>query len=425
MNEFQAKINLFTEKLQNQTQVPLWAIADEFLIRAIPLKRPPKWGPRKKVLHQVMKIMSMFKLEAFALFFVGLREILLVCRRISIYKLKKNIEVAEVNYQRVFAGFGASSADCLYQDYKKESQAPCLRINWDTQEGIAVLGKIKKKTAILKLLSNIYGFRKKFKQAIPEISNNYDLFLTIFASNIGTYTIYQLIWKLAEQKGIKEIAFLAPSRAAFAATERQALSTRFLQHGLLGQGILFPKFTSIQAITVYEANYLSQIFSDTIVHRSKIENNLRSPKTRTVLLLSPNLLLNAKEFTRWARQFNLNIVIRPTIRVTDEELLEIETQFENSTLDNYLLSLEQSLKTWKPMFIVAWNSTGLATGLEFGCLPISLCAEKEGSAVWAMIYPMREAVLFWPQQRILLEKTINSTNVYLDEVERLQSVALV
>ena len=90
-------------------------------------------------------------------------------------------------------------------------------------------------------------------------------------------------------------------------------------------------------------------------------------------------------------------------------------------IDDRGISLEDSFAKWRPKLVASWTSTGLATTLDFGAIPICFCHHQEKHYRWPMIYPMRNRVLFWPVDKILIENTVQVEEVYYTQLNNLRN----
>src|SRR3990167_10767708 len=232
------KVINFIFELHAQNELPQWSIANEKILYTIALDQVPVWGPRQKYIFYIMQLAYRLKISDLIIFMLGLSKIFHMLYLNRKNKYKKNIS-GELT--RVFAGFGAASEEYLYQKYKLEANDLPLRINWVTQEGISVIGKMNLLRLLPTLAHHAFGYSKKVKKSADNISSKAPYFLTGCAMNIGHYAYYYKFFQLTKKKGVHEAAFSAPDMAAFAAADAK-IRTVFLQHGLLALSILFPGF---------------------------------------------------------------------------------------------------------------------------------------------------------------------------------------
>ena len=117
----------------------------------------------------------------------------------------------------------------------------------------------------------------------------------------------------------------------------------------------------------------------------------------------------------------LTLLLRPTSKLSDHDFNDLKNKFPDSIIDDPSSSLTDSLIKWRPKLVGAWTSTGLATALDYGCIPISLYDPKADMVIWNIIYPMRQRVLFWPRDEEILNKAIQSELSINSQIQALQA----
>jgi hypothetical protein len=115
------EIEALTLKLHRQTQLPLWALANESLIYALAFNESPVWGLRHKVVLKLMLIANKLKFVNFIIFIIGLQQVLTLY--LSASRHKKDKGSCSDQYKYIFAGFGAASEEFLFQSYQKKKSA--------------------------------------------------------------------------------------------------------------------------------------------------------------------------------------------------------------------------------------------------------------------------------------------------------------
>lgn len=422
MNNWQKKITSNTWKLQKQTVVPLWSIASEQVIYAISRHTVPEFGKNSKRIRHFITLSKKIKLTDFLLFIIGFT------KAFSIWQNSKRKHPSESKqFEKVFAGFGASSEKHMLEEFKRRSGENFLYINWIDYTGMDQLCRPTLFQLIATLAKNVFGHTAKFKNALPEIQAYEADFLTVCAKNVGLYSFFCAYWKNAKSHGVKEVIFLVPDMPAFACVEAK-IKTVFMQHGLISLGILIPKLDRIDALTSTEESYLKNLFPDINIKKIHHAIYVDENKNNTIMILSPNTFLEERlcaiaPFINWSRNIGIKIVIRPTNKVTAYELLLMKNQFSDCIIDDIEAPIHQSLETWQPKFVAAWTSTGLALALEYGFLPISFC-DPSYEYLQRMIYPLNERVFFWPSDKARIEQAVTSTDFYITQVLRLQNTPL-
>ncbi|EKD71470.1 MAG: hypothetical protein ACD_46C00181G0035 [uncultured bacterium] len=417
MDNERRKISQFTLMLQSQTQLPLWSLANEKVIYSIAVGETPIWGPKTRILRHIMAIAYKFYLSDFLIFIIGSIQSFFIWWNVKKNTFSKQNKMA---FKRVFAGFGASSEEYLYEKYVNQSQDLTLRINWTKHKGLSELGCPSFLSILFMLTKNSFGYTSKLKQAQQEISANRLEFLTVCALNIANYAFYNSYWRIAKQQGIQEAAFVTPDILSVACID-VGINSIYFQHGLLALSILIPKFKRIDVLTQEEENYLKNSLKDVQINKMIHVINTKNTKNKVLLVLSINVfqqerLLACESLFQWAKEKGLQIVIRPTSRATKDDLKTLSTNIPEALIDDVTVPLEESLKKWNPKIVAAWTSTGLVTALEHEYLPISLF-DPSVKEVWCnMIYPLKDRVLFWPRDRLLIESSMQSEENYAAQI---------
>lgn len=422
------KVSMLVAKLQKQTNVPLWALADENVIYALATNVKPLFGPRGKSVLFLMKLLRPFGMRDGLLFFVGLYKVFFIWFKVW-YKTmgKKTPNIP----RRIFAGFGAASEEWLYAEYAKKTDDSHLRINVVTYDGLCEVGCPSLFCVIVELFKLSNGHTRKLRNETQEIATNLNECLTIAASNIGVYAFYRNFWRMAKLRGVAEVEFLALGVYAFACVDEH-IYTIYTQHGLMALSILIPSVNHFNVITRFDEFYLKKIFPCARIANIDKQHENVGQKTDTVMILSPNIsiekrILEMAPFIKWVREMKLQIIFRPTQAVTPVELSLLKKQYVTAIIDDYCKSLYQSIEKWRPMFVVAWSSTGLVTALNYGVLPINLHEPTEiyeqGSYNTDIntVYPVAKRVLFWPRDVLLIERAAQSKEEYDIQIENLKN----
>ncbi len=426
MDATKKKVFVLTQKLRMQPDVALWKLANENVIYSVAMGRKTVWGPRLSILCRVMELADKINTADFIIFFVGMLRATAIWwsvkkRLFTRKKIKKNS-----SFDNVFSGFGASSEEYLYVDYISQSKGNTLRINWATQGGVHHLGCPSLADILCLVFQNAFGQTNKLKNSIDEVSSNAVDFMTVCAANIAAYSFYRSFWKMAKWQGVKEVATLALDVPAYACVD-EGISTIYLQHGLMALSILIPeKLDCINALTADEELFFKATSGVGRINRViNIAGDI-GERNDVLMMMSMNVfqeerLLACEPLIQWAEKIGLQILIRPTPAVTRENLNLLLKRIPGSLCDNLADPLSVSFEKWRPKLVTAWTSTGLATALDYGCLPISLCNPEDNDLWGNMIYPMKERVLFWPRDKGLIEAAIQSKEVYCSQLKTLRN----
>lgn len=426
MINYRKKISCFVLELQSQSEVPLWSLASEILVYAAALGEKPAWGPRSSCFRRFMVVANKLKLADILICVIGFFSVIRIWLQVKKTRLVLEKEVSP--FKSVFAGFGASPEEYLYRDYLERAQQKVLRINWVTQAGLGGLPKPSLFSLCSLLIRTAFGHCSnltKLASVISEIGVYKDDFLMICAFNIGQYVFYREYWKQAKLAGIEEVAFLAPANPMFACVDA-GLKTVFLQHGLVGLSIVVPEVQKIIVLTQDELCYFKSSFKNTEVCLRDSFIKIDGSKRKVIMILSVNTFLQERlrtieSIVQWAKIVGLQVLIRPTPCVTPSELATIQTHLPDVWLDDITKPFSESLLQWSPQFVAAWTSTSLADALSYGILPISFFDPVKNDALWNMVYPFKQRVLFWPRDKLVINSSFLSEEHYASEVLRLRN----
>ncbi|EKD70995.1 MAG: hypothetical protein ACD_46C00301G0003 [uncultured bacterium] len=430
MNE---KISNLVSALQHQAHLPLWALNNEIVIYSMAVNSKPAWGRRIKLLNFLITIADKLMLsDAFIFGFGLLRALSLWMAVKSKTKNKKN---SDNKFTHIFFSFKVSSENYLYSDYMKISKSSVLKIDSVSLEGMQYFDRPKFKFILILLFQHAFGCTAKLKKLQSDINLNTRNFLTVCALNIGIYAFYRSYWRMLKSKNIKEIAFITLDTPLYACID-EGIATIYFQHGLLSRTLLIPKVNYFHTLTYDEEKYLKKLVPDVKISRVIITHKINSIKNNIIMILSPNKFLEdfykIQAFTSQTIFNNQQIVIRPVpTGITEISLQVVLRGLKNTILDDTTIPLHASIEKWNPKFVVSgWMSTGLATALDFGCLPISLydpnVEEKWMKKIypndyWNTIYPIKSRVLFWPRDHQIIKMAMNSQMAYEDQIKKLKS----
>ena len=96
-------ISRFTLRLQNQAEVPLWALLQEDVIYAAAMNETAIWGPKGNIVFRLMRLGQKCHLTDILLFCIGFKKMFSFLRKASIRSksttlLKFFISAAERKY---------------------------------------------------------------------------------------------------------------------------------------------------------------------------------------------------------------------------------------------------------------------------------------------------------------------------------------
>ncbi|EKD71196.1 MAG: hypothetical protein ACD_46C00253G0002 [uncultured bacterium] len=431
-NHMQKKISDFVAKLQSQTHLPYWALNHEMVIYALAVNSKPTWGEKAKLLNFLITIANKMMLSDVLIFSLGLLRAFALWRAVK--KKKKNIKINNINkFTHIFFSFKVSSENYLYADYVKQTEGVTLKIDSVTLDGMQYFDQPKFTFILALLFKYAFGCTAKLKMLQSEINLNVNDFLTVSALNIGIYTFYRSYWNMLKSKKVKEIAFITIDPPLYACID-EAIPTVFFEHGLMFRSLLIPKVDRFYTLTYDEEKYLKKSIPHIKVGRKLIKYKINKTKNNNIMILSPNLILSnfckIQEFMSQPIFKNFQFINRPTPQATESELHLSLKELPSTILDDTTIPLYESIEKWNPKFIISgWMSTGLATALDYECLPISLYdpniddkwIEKiYPNDYWNTIYPVKSRILFWPRDQEIIKKTIVSQIAYENQIKILQ-----
>lgn len=426
INDGKKKIARFIFKLQKQTTVPHWSLANQNINYFLPLNKKPILGPRQNKLKTIIKYANKFHVTDLVIFFVGFLS------AFRLWKFARKKQKDNMNYKKVFFGFGARAEEHMFKTYISNTNFSVLRINTSNLSNIGLAGCPSFCDIVLNIIKNSFGHTKKIRSAIHEISSNMLYFSLSAAMNIGDYCFYCAYWEMVQHNGADEIIFVVPDVASFASTTLK-IKTIFLQHGLLGLPILMPQFDQMEVLTQDEQSYYQYLLPNKKILKRQSISKSSNIKNNVILILSANTNNRAIQlyyFVEWAITNGFQIIIRPTPTVTLNELKLLNESLSNFYLDDVKLSFEESMEKWNPIAVVDWTSTVLAISLlHYHCLPISFYDHVVGEPLWEKrcpnifeftIYPFLNRCLFWSKEQDLIKQALKSKIEYDKQIKRLQ-----
>src|SRR3990167_8635997 len=431
------KISDLVSKLQSQTHLPFWSLSNEIAIYSMAIGSRPAWGKKTKLLNFLTIIAYKMKVSDVLIFCCGLlRAISLWLKAGTIIKKNKKNSSINNKFERIFLSFKVSSEDYLYSNYIKQSQDATLKIDSVSLEGMQHFDKPQLRFILTLLIQHAFGFTSKLKLLQTEINlKAYDL-LTVCALNLGTYAFYRSYWRMLKSKNTKEVAFITLDIPLYACIDEN-MRTVYFQHGLLSRSLLIPKVNHFYTLTHDEEKYLKKNNPDINITINRTNQNpiIHKIKNNIIMILSPNIFLEdlpvLQSFIRQDLFNNQKIIIRPTPHCSEKEKHFLLSKFPHASLDNISVPLHHLMQKYSPKLIVSgWMSTGLATALEYECLPISLydpnVEDKWMKRIypndyWNTIYPIKSRILFWPRDHEKIKIAMTSQMSYEDIIKKLKT----
>ncbi|MCX7121844.1 MAG: hypothetical protein NTZ67_08790 [Gammaproteobacteria bacterium] len=425
--EIRKQVSVFTLRLQNQIDVPLWSLAHEDIIYFTSIGEKFIWGHKGAIIHFLMRHGRKLRITDFLLFSIGLYKAIILWSRVrkKIFKITTGS-----NPKRIFSGFGAASEEFLHAEYTKQSNLPSLRIHTVTCDGISVLGCPKLSQIVIELYKHAFGHTRKLKNAIDEVALNINEFLTLSAMNIGDYAFFRLFWRICKEKGVKEVDSLSLNTSTIACVD-EGLNTIYTEHGLMMISMIIPQVKQLNVLTTSEESYFKKNLKNIRIINVSRSIDMYRKKNNVIVILSPNILISERmveieTLLKWAVKMQLEIIFRPTQTVTKSESDILNKKYPMAIIDDYNSPFDVRIRLLNPKIIFAWSSTGLATALDYGILPVNL---HEPSGVFESgslnadvntIYSLAHHVLFWSRDIDVIQKMMDSEVDYCTQIENLK-----
>ncbi|MDP1574226.1 MAG: hypothetical protein Q8L78_04765 [Coxiellaceae bacterium] len=420
------KVSEFTLNLQRQRIVPLWALLNDDVIYSNAINEKFAWKNKSKKIHSAMRIAEYLKITDVLIFMVGLFKIALSLNKIKNKKLK-NGDSSEI-YKKIFVGHGANAEKFIFDEYKLKAKESILVINVITLEGFEKICVPRLFFLLKSLFKNAFGLSAKIGKLSFFLKHHKQDFLTVAALNIGEYVLFKHFFSAAKSKGIDEITFLALHVAAHSCIHEKIKMT-YWSHGLIKLSIPMIKPDQVFVLTTEEKRHVEFLFDNKIncnliknyeYFVEKKENKVIFISPEDTLAYSDSVQKNIFLFFQWCRFESIEIILRPSPKITESNMLKLEQKFGNVKIDKLDQNFDARLKEIKPKYVVGFNSTGMFTAFSMGILPISFCDPDPNSKKWNMIYPMNRQVLFWPKDQNIIKETMQAELDYHSVLSRLR-----
>jgi hypothetical protein len=417
-------IRELTVKLQRMPAQYHWVLADEALLLAISRGEPIMRGIRGRRLSGLVKASQRLGLLWPLLLLVGMVELvrLLLRQRTS----PRNEVCREADYpMRFFVGFGAGPEEQFFKLYCEEHPGKVARLDQIDISSFAYwhhVGVIQS----IRALAHALATARKAVTALPfELTPWRSDFLTYAGMRAGYFAYMSTWFEILRTKAgahLEEIVFLAADTAAFAAADVK-LPICYHQHGLISYNIQ-PDFTRVASLTSDEATFLQEVLPKARINLCPGQEPTLTPRkmTREILLASiygdTNYMSSITPVIAWARMMKTPLRVRPH----PCEKNECWTEYEAGgvlTIERTDTDFIQAMNRIRPRLVVSWFSTALAEALEYGVVPITVCAEDD-RYVAGTVYPLFRRSLRWPQDVDTMARLLDDDKFYASVISRLR-----
>jgi len=395
-----------------------WAFADQSIVLAISRGEQLERGVMGSRLCLLVKWAFRLKTHWLLLLVVGAMELvrLLLAQR----KGETRGDVLGVNWpNRFFVGFGAGSEDDLFRRYCDRYPGQVGRLDQIDVRSFGAWHRLGLVPAFRSLIYVLGVARLAIASLPPDFWPWRVDFITFIGMRLG-YFAYMRGWfnSLREhgRNAISEVAFLAADTAAFAAVDA-GLPARYIQHGLLPYSVALPEFSSVDALNNDEAIFMQAKLPHARIgfpDRSKF--TLRISQMRKEVLITSiygtheYMFMSIDPFIRWAADNGLPVRVRPHPRES-HSFWESYSRRGMITIENGDPTFLQSIKRLRPRINVSWFSTTLADSLDYGIIPVTVCADDDRE-VNDTVYPLFRRSLRWPQDMDIIERVLVDDNYY-------------
>ena len=413
---------MFINRLQRLHSRYRWVFADGALLSAIIHNKLVYRGKRGCQLNGLVKFACRFGLAWPLICFVSIVDffILFFRQRRPIRNGKNKI----VDYPAYFfVGFGAGNEEKLFQLYAEQHKGKGVgRLDETDIATFADWHHVGLMNGVFSLFSACSVAHQAIEKIPPELMSQRAEFLTHVGMRTG-YFAYMHAWfsilEVKQKKEVAEVAFLAASTSAFAATAT-GISTCYLQHGMIVQSNLLPNFTTVIALTADEAIFMQKRLPQAQISVRKQARPLilSGQMARSVLIASiygdvayMSLVL---PFLKWLHALPVPVKVRP--HPCENGLFWADYERSGAvSIERNDPGFYPALKRLKPRLVVSWFSTAMDDALMSGVIPVSVCCDDDRS-VSDMVYPLFQRCLRWPNDKETIRHLLGEDNEYYAKV---------
>lgn len=401
-----------------------WVLADSALLQAIEKNEPVALGVQGRRLNSLVKLSSRIGIVWILIATIGFIQLIRMQRPNKTVS-DNNARGTSIYPICFFIGFGAGAEEALFNEYCKNRKDTVDKLDQINASTFAVWHQVSLLSGF-RLLLQALVVAKDAIDALPSQYLNYRTdFLTCVAKKLGYY-IYMRTWfeslKVKTDESFKEVAFLSPDTAAFAAVDA-CLPVCFIQHGMIRKSLLLPKFTRIEALTMDEATHMKYLLpsADITVHVHSRCRIHPSQMSRSVLVASvygdAEYMSLVLPVVSWVDTLKIPLLVRPHPRENGSfwEVSELSGKVVIARND---ADIFKAIYRLRPRLVVSWFSTALIDVLECGVIPVTLCKDDD-IHVADLVYPLFKRCLRWPEDRLVIERLLDDDEYYESVLSRL------
>lgn len=416
----------FTQKLQEQTDIPAWVLGSSSTVLAILAGKEETYGPRGKCFYMVFNALGVTFAAQLALQLIG--SIIVTAWWLKARRSHQSL----VSVEALFIGFGAGPEKQMVEKFSKEADCRIAHLDQTKPDSLATVAlpgilQLWRESAF-EARTIVQGLRLSKNSLIQDNSRQW---LISAAIRFSSY-IFIRVWAEALPDNIKRIVFIAADVPAFAVLDaKNSIRHRieFWQHGLHRISIIFPPFKLINSINYQEALHMKRRLPDAQIELtpdSQVDQILNY--TKTVLFVSPyeswpfskhDYKHIIESIASWTFSQEIRLLVRPH---PSEGAHFWQSQFPEILIDASTNGFNGAIHQLKPLFVVGWWSTSLLDALKAGILPV-LIMDGSKSALADMVFPLAEIALNWPRDLELIEMLTVDRDYYARELMARQHAA--
>lgn len=329
-----------------------------------------------------------------------------------------------------FVGFGVGKEEELFLHYSEKRTNGVGRLHQYKLDTFAVWHRVG---IVPGLRSFFYALAvaKKSVAVLPsELCNRHVDFLTHIGSKVGYYS-YMRSWfeilSIRAGANLEEVAFSCQNMAAFAAVD-VGIRTAYLSHGVINRCEVLPAFTTVSALTTYDAAFISHRLPKAHVRVYSPSRQTLTPSqmAREILITScpnggdANYMLSAIPLVYWANTMKVPVRVRLH---PSEDATFFWSNYEEAglvTIEKADVDFFKAIDRLRPRLLASWVSTTLADVLACGVIPVSVSVDDD-IYVAELVYPIFQRCLRWPQDFESIERLLDDDEYYASVLSRLRA----
>jgi len=422
VSDRKSQIANIATQLQQQRDVPTWAVASLTTIEAIVDEKAEQYGPRSQWFLWLFRLLGVTRLSRVALLLIGMITTTIWwcrCKRASRHPITPSV---------IFVGFGAGCEPEMIAELQAEFPKQVAAINESVYESFAAIA-VPSLLDLYKVCCVESRLLIKTLQLtrLPLLQKYRKAWLVGAAIRFPDY-VFAKAWVEALPDKTNRIIIISASAVAFGITdaERDRCEIEYRQHGLHRSALVFPAFNCVRTLNELEARHLAARLPRAIVSAVRRYTPRITTNEPTLLFVSAfdgatfskrHYLDILQGIFEWADRCGINVVVRPHPAEDDSFWRE---HFPSLARDQLGRTFYASIRALKPRFVFGWWSTCLIEALEAGVIPV-LILTGSTAALEGMVYPLEVATITWESNEQTLADLAQSPTRYQKKIASLQA----